>query len=91
MTRRLISTGSPFEKTAGYSRAVVDGDWCFVAGTTGYDVLNQLDGILVDRALKPRIEKFYEWATEVDEPYGFQFRAAKAEILKSVEAFENGK
>lgn len=37
MTRRLISTGSPFEKTAGYSRAVVDGDWCFVAGTTGYD------------------------------------------------------
>lgn len=37
MTRKLISTGSPFEKTAGYSRAVVDGDWCFVAGTTGYD------------------------------------------------------
>ena len=37
MTRRLISTGSPFEKTAGYSRAVVDGEWCFVAGTTGYD------------------------------------------------------
>lgn len=37
MTRKLISTGSPFEKTAGYSRAVVDGDWCFVSGTTGYD------------------------------------------------------
>lgn len=37
MTRKLISTGSPFEKTAGYSRAVVQGDWCFVAGTTGYD------------------------------------------------------
>ncbi len=35
--RRLISTGSPFERTAGYSRAVVDGDWCFVSGTTGYD------------------------------------------------------
>ncbi|UUP17559.1 RidA family protein [Nitratireductor thuwali] len=35
--RRLISTGSPFEKTAGYSRAVVDGPWCFVSGTTGYD------------------------------------------------------
>lgn len=35
--RRLISTGSPFEKTAGYSRAVVDGDWCFVSATTGYD------------------------------------------------------
>jgi len=37
MSRRLISTGSPFEQTAGYSRAVVDGDFCFVAGTTGYD------------------------------------------------------
>jgi enamine deaminase RidA (YjgF/YER057c/UK114 family) len=37
MTRHLISTGSPFEKIAGYSRAVVDGDMCFVAGTTGYD------------------------------------------------------
>jgi enamine deaminase RidA (YjgF/YER057c/UK114 family) len=37
MTRRLISTGSPFEKTAGYSRALVQGDWCFVSGTTGYD------------------------------------------------------
>jgi enamine deaminase RidA (YjgF/YER057c/UK114 family) len=37
MTRRLISTGSPFETTAGYSRAVVDGDFAFVAGTTGYD------------------------------------------------------
>ncbi len=35
--RRLISSGSPFEATAGYSRAVVSGDWCFVSGTTGYD------------------------------------------------------
>lgn len=35
--RQLISTGSPFERTAGYSRAVVVGDWCFVSGTTGYD------------------------------------------------------
>ncbi len=35
--RTLISTGSPFEKTMGYSRAVVQGDWCFVSGVTGYD------------------------------------------------------
>ncbi|MCC2690076.1 MAG: endoribonuclease [Rhizobiaceae bacterium] len=35
--RKLVSTGSPFERTAGYSRAVAEGDWCFVAGTTGYD------------------------------------------------------
>jgi enamine deaminase RidA (YjgF/YER057c/UK114 family) len=37
MPRRLISTGSPFEKAAAFSRAVVDGDFAFVAGTTGYD------------------------------------------------------
>jgi enamine deaminase RidA (YjgF/YER057c/UK114 family) len=37
MPRRLISTGSPFEQQGGYSRAVVDGDFCFIAGTTGYD------------------------------------------------------
>ncbi len=35
--RRLISTGSPFEKSFGYSRAVVDGDLVFISGTTGYD------------------------------------------------------
>ena len=35
--RVLISTGSPFEATMGYSRAVVQGDWCFVSGVTGYD------------------------------------------------------
>jgi len=35
--RQLVSTGSPFEKVAGYSRAVSDGPWCFVSGTTGYD------------------------------------------------------
>jgi enamine deaminase RidA (YjgF/YER057c/UK114 family) len=37
MSRRLISTGSSFEKAAGFSRAVIDGDFAFVAGTTGYD------------------------------------------------------
>lgn len=37
MSRRLISSGSEFEKTIGYSRAVVDGEWVFVSGTTGFD------------------------------------------------------
>ena len=37
MPRQLIPSGSPFEAQVGYSRAVVQGDWCFVAGTTGTD------------------------------------------------------
>jgi len=40
MTRRLISTGSPFERSFGYSRAVIDGDLVFVSGTTGYDYVS---------------------------------------------------
>ena len=35
--RRLISSGSPLEAAVGYSRAVVDSEWIFVAGTTGFD------------------------------------------------------
>jgi enamine deaminase RidA (YjgF/YER057c/UK114 family) len=37
MARQLISSGSTFERDIGYSRAVVDGDWIFVSGTTGFD------------------------------------------------------
>jgi enamine deaminase RidA (YjgF/YER057c/UK114 family) len=46
--RRLISSGSTFERDIGYSRAVVDGDWIFVSGTTGYDyrTMTLRDGIV---------------------------------------------
>ena len=37
MARKLISSGSKFETEMGYSRAVVDGDWIFVSGTTGFN------------------------------------------------------
>jgi len=37
MARKLVSSGSSFEADIGYSRAVVDGDWIFVSGTTGFD------------------------------------------------------
>ena len=37
MKRKLISSGSSFEKEIGYSRAVVDGNWVFISGTTGFD------------------------------------------------------
>jgi enamine deaminase RidA (YjgF/YER057c/UK114 family) len=35
--RKLISSGSTFETQIGYSRAVVQGEWVFVSGTTGFD------------------------------------------------------
>lgn len=37
MPRQLISSGSTFEQEIGYSRAVVDDEWIFVSGTTGFD------------------------------------------------------
>lgn len=37
MARKLVSSGSSFEADIGYSRAVVEGDWVFVSGTTGFD------------------------------------------------------
>jgi len=40
MARRAIYSGSRFEQLAGYSRAVVDGEWIFVSGTAGYDIAN---------------------------------------------------
>jgi enamine deaminase RidA (YjgF/YER057c/UK114 family) len=48
MTRKLISSGSSFEAQIGYSRAVVDGDWVFVSGTTGFDYASMTiaDGIV---------------------------------------------
>jgi len=51
MARRLISSGSTFEKDIGYSRAVVDGDWIFVSGTTGFDY--QSMSISDDVAVQP--------------------------------------
>jgi enamine deaminase RidA (YjgF/YER057c/UK114 family) len=48
MPRRLISSGSRFEAETGYSRAVVDGEWVFVSGTTGYDytTMTLADGVV---------------------------------------------
>ena len=47
--RRLVSSGSPFERDIGYSRAVVDGEWVFVSGTTGFDYAS---GTISDDAIE---------------------------------------
>src|SRR6195952_1371820 len=52
MGRYLISSGSSFESLIGYSRAVVDGDWIFVSGTTGFDysTMTISDGVVEQAA-----------------------------------------
>ena len=49
MPRQLISSGSPFEEQIAYSRAVVQGDWIFVSGTTGFDYATM--------TISPRVEE----------------------------------
>lgn len=63
MSRRLISQGSPFEEQIGYSRAVVDGDWIFVSGTTGFDYENMTISSDVTEQTKKCLENI-EWALE---------------------------
>ena len=53
MARRLISSGSTFEKSIGYSRALVDGDWIFVSGTTGFDYSTMTIGAYPGYELRP--------------------------------------
>jgi enamine deaminase RidA (YjgF/YER057c/UK114 family) len=51
MTRQHISSGSAYEAEFAYSRAVVDGDWIFVSGTTGFDYATmQIAGDIVAQA-----------------------------------------
>ena len=51
MTRRLISSGSSFERNIGYSRAVVDDDYVHVSGTTGFDYeTGTISGRVVEQA-----------------------------------------
>lgn len=51
MARRLIGSGSSFERDIGYSRAVVDGEWVFVSGTTGFDYASMtISGDVLEQA-----------------------------------------
>lgn len=53
MSRRAICSGSPFEELAGYSRALVDGEWVFVSATSGFDAaINGFNDTAVGQAHK---------------------------------------
>ncbi len=65
--RRLISSGSSFEATAGYSRAVVDGDYVHVSGTTGFDYSAMT---IADDVVAQAHQCFHNIATALDEAGG---------------------
>ena len=67
MPRRLISSGSTFEKKVGYSRAVVQGDWCFVSGTTGYDYST----MQIPEVLEDQIDNCFKTISGVLDEAGF--------------------
>jgi enamine deaminase RidA (YjgF/YER057c/UK114 family) len=73
--RRLISSGSPFELKAGYSRAVVQGDWCFVSGTTGYDYAT----MTMPESVEEQTRRCLATIGEVLDEAGFSF----AEVVRS--------
>lgn len=54
--RQLISSGSPFEEQIAYSRAVVQGDWIFVSGTTGFDYASMTISPKVDEQVRQCLE-----------------------------------
>lgn len=56
MKRQLISSGSTFEREIGYSRAVVQGDWVFVSGTTGFDY----DTMTISESIEAQTEQCFK-------------------------------
>lgn len=66
MTRRAIYSGSKFENLAGYSRALVDGDWIFVSGTAGYDPSTQQFAAGADAQARRALRTIEEALGEAD-------------------------
>lgn len=65
---RRISTGSPFEATMGYSRAIVKGGWCFVSGVTGYDYTS----MTIPEDVAAQARNCFATISEVLEQAGFE-------------------
>ncbi len=68
MARKHLSTGSPFEEALSYSRAVVQGDWCFMAGVTGYDY----DRMVMPEDIAAQVTQSFETVTKVLGEAGFK-------------------
>ncbi len=86
--RKLISTGSPFEATMGYSRAVVQGDWCFVSGVTGYDYATMEMPESIDQQARncfATIERVLDEASfDIADIVRVQYTVANAELVDAL-------
>jgi enamine deaminase RidA (YjgF/YER057c/UK114 family) len=84
--RHLVSSGSPFERDIAYSRAVVDGDWVFVSGTTGfnYQTMNISDDVVeqAEQCLRNIESALQEAGSRISEVVRVRY------ILPKVEDFE---
>ena len=82
MQRRLISTGSPFEEQIAYSRAVVQGDWIFVSGTTGFDYTTMTISPLVEDQARQALENIAHALREA--------RASLSDVVRAQYILPNG-
>src|SRR5258708_2455333 len=84
--RRIISSGSPFEREIGYSRAVIDGEWVFVSGTTGFDysTMNISDSVVeqAEQSMRNIVQALAEAGSRIEDVVRMRY------ILPRVEDFE---
>ena len=82
MQRTLISSGSKFEAEIGYSRAVAQGDWVFVSGTTGFDYASM--------TISPNIEQQTEQCLKNIEAALAQAGSSLRDVVRVVYVLPNG-
>lgn len=69
MARQHIFTGSKFEELAGYARAVIDGDWIFVSGSSGHDPKTGEIAGDIEAQTRQSLKNILDALTEADSGY----------------------
>jgi enamine deaminase RidA (YjgF/YER057c/UK114 family) len=81
MTRKQISSGSKFETEIGYSRAIVDGDWIWVSGTTGFNY----ETMTISQDVAEQAEQTFRNIKAAMEKAGFSL----ADVVRATYIFPN--
>lgn len=83
MTRKQISSGSKFEAEIGYSRAIVDGDWIWVSGTTGFNY----ETMTISESVTEQAEQTIKNIKAAMEKAGFSL----SDVVRTTYIFPDGK